>query len=609
MSKMRNIAAILGRTEAANIDNSPGVDIDDNIADSSVVSSILAGSTMAVYSSVDSLPGSPTAGSQAFVTGNQRLYTARNSAVGSGWYNVALINATPTLSLSASGTIALASDGTATTITMTAADSDNSNANLALTLESGGDLFKFAKVSQDSSVVTITPRSEDSANTLGSDGSATLTFKASDGISQATVQNTFTLAFSLPEPNWAGSVTEYLYNRATLSLGQSGTYNGQDLSFSFDGNYVISGHCNETTSGSESGAAYIVKKNGASWANEATLKASDPQASAQFGRGVALNEDGTYAAVGAWAHDTNAGASGAAHGKVYIFTRSGSTWSQQTSFVSQNDTAEFRFGWRVRLDATATRVFISSRYDSSNSGGYAEGAVYVYKRTGSSWAYEARLNASDGAAWHTFGYDIATNSAGDYLVATAPSLSSSAGAVYVFTRSGTTWTQQVKLTEPGGATSNNRFGASIDINNDASYMVIGADQAPYSGNNYGKIYVYTRSGTSWTNQAGFQPSSGATGGDYNGYHVRINDSGTHVATTAVRWTNTNFTGRAIIYKRTGSSWAQAKVLSGGNTGTGDYFGEGLAMDASGRYVAVGAPRDDTSQNNVGTVSIFTAPDA
>ena len=88
-----------------------------------------------------------------------------------------------------------------------------------------------------------------------------------------------------------------------------------------------------------------------------------------------------------------------------------------------------------------------------------------------------------------------------------------------------------------------------------------------------------------------------------------NDSGTHVATTAIRWTNTNFTGRAIIYKRTGSSWAQAKVLSGGNTGTGDYFGEGLAMDASGRYVAVGAPRDDTSQNNVGTVSIFTAPDA
>jgi len=308
-----------------------------------------------VYSTIDNLPTTGlTVGDQAYVTTTSRLYISN----GTGWYNVALINATPTLTLSQDGSIALATDGTPTVITMTATDSDNSNANLFLTLESGGDLFKFATVSQDSSVVTITPRTEDSATALGFDGSATLTFKASDGINQATVQNTFTLAFSLPEPNWAGSVTEYLYNRATLSLGQSGTYNGEDLSFSFDGNYLISGQNRESTSGSESGAAYIVKKNGASWANEATLKASDPQASAQFGRGVALNEDGTYAAVGAWAHDTNDGASGAAHGKVYIFTRSGSTWSQQTSFVSQNDTAEFRFGWRVRLDATATRVFI-----------------------------------------------------------------------------------------------------------------------------------------------------------------------------------------------------------------------------------------------------------
>lgn len=607
MTKARDFAMMVGRSEAINPTRVALLDGDAvTVADSAAVSSIVGNTGTAVYDSLGALPvAGLTAGQQAFVSANNRLYISN----GNGWYNVASVNATPTLATdAAAGTIAL-TPGTPLVVTLTATDSDNSDANLAITLESGGDLFKFATISQDSSVVTITPRTEDSASTLGSDGSATLTFKASDGIGVASVVNTFTLSFSLPEPNWAGSVTEYLYNRATLSLGQSGTYNGQDLSFSFDGNYVISGHCNETTSGSESGAAYIVKKNGASWANEATLKASDPQASAQFGRGVALNEDGTYAAVGAWAHDTNAGASGAAHGKVYIFTRSGSTWSQQTSFVSQNDTAEFRFGWRVRLDATATRVFISSRYDSSNSGGYAEGAVYVYKRTGSSWAYEARLNASDGAAWWTFGYDIATNSAGDYLVATAPNVGSAAGAAYVFTRSGTTWSQQVKLTEPGGATSNNRFGASIDINNDASYMVIGADQAPYSGNNYGKIYVYTRSGTSWTNQAGFQPSSGATGGDYNGYHVRINDSGTHVSTTAVRWTNTNFTGRAIIYKRTGSSWAQAKVLSGGNTGTGDYFGEGLAMDASGRYVAVGAPRDDTSQNNVGTVSIFTAPDA
>jgi len=106
---------------------------------------------------------------------------------------------------------------------MTATDSDNSNANLFLTLESGGDLFKFATVSQDSSVVTITPRSEDSATALGYDGSSTLTFKASDGINQATVQNTFTLAFS---------ITNSRFTSVLLQVDASSTDNQVDASTS-----------------------------------------------------------------------------------------------------------------------------------------------------------------------------------------------------------------------------------------------------------------------------------------------------------------------------------------------------------------------------------------
>ena len=137
---------------------------------SSVASAAGIGTT--VYNSVSALPSTGlTSGDQAFVesagaSGQSRLYISN----GSGWYNVALINATPRLTLSSEGTIALASDGTATTITMTALDSDNASANLTLSIESGGDLFKFATVSQDSSVVTITPRTEDSAVALGYDG-------------------------------------------------------------------------------------------------------------------------------------------------------------------------------------------------------------------------------------------------------------------------------------------------------------------------------------------------------------------------------------------------------------------------------------------------------
>lgn len=149
--------------------------------------------SMSVFSSVDSLPYTGiSAGDQALV--GQRLYVSN----GSGWYSVALINASPTLTLSPTGTIILSTDGsTSSTITVTTTDSDDNDANIILTIESDGDFFKMATVSQDSSIFTITPRSEDSATALGFDGTATLTFKASDGVAFATEAKQFNLTFSI----------------------------------------------------------------------------------------------------------------------------------------------------------------------------------------------------------------------------------------------------------------------------------------------------------------------------------------------------------------------------------------------------------------------------
>ena len=197
MTKARDFAMMVGRSEALNPDRVALLDGDAvSVTDSASINSIIGTAGVTVYDSLGLLPTSSlTAGQQAFVNSNNRLYISN----GSGWYNVAAINATPTLTLSSTGTIALTA-GSATTITMTAADSDGTTPELSL--ESGGDLFKFATVSRDSSVVTITPRTSDSANSLGFDGSATLTFKASDGIGVASVQNTFTLSFSTPDTNF-----------------------------------------------------------------------------------------------------------------------------------------------------------------------------------------------------------------------------------------------------------------------------------------------------------------------------------------------------------------------------------------------------------------------
>jgi hypothetical protein len=176
MTRVRDIANILGVTEAANPTNA-------------VLTSTADGSGgVTVYATKEDLPSSGlTSGDQAYVTANSRFYISN----GSGWYNVALINATPSLTIDPTGAIELSAEGATTTITLTATDSDNAVSGLTYSVESDGSFAGLATISQDSSVFTITPLSEDSATTA----SAVLTFKASDGISFGSGTRTFTLSF------------------------------------------------------------------------------------------------------------------------------------------------------------------------------------------------------------------------------------------------------------------------------------------------------------------------------------------------------------------------------------------------------------------------------
>ena len=150
--------------------------------------------SMQVFSSLDSLPTSSlSAGDQALV--GARLYISN----GSGWYNVALINATPTLTIDPTGAVALATDGsTPTVITLTGTDSDNADAGLIYSVESDGSFGGLATLSQDSSVFTITPLGADSATTV----SSTLTFKVSDGINFGSGTTTFSLTFIVDDINY-----------------------------------------------------------------------------------------------------------------------------------------------------------------------------------------------------------------------------------------------------------------------------------------------------------------------------------------------------------------------------------------------------------------------
>ena len=147
----------------------------------------VAGPTATVYATVNDLPGSATAGDQAFVSGTNRLYIWN----GSGWYNIALINTTPSIS-GASASYDLASDGTPTVVTITASDPEELPITYSIASDTSGNI---ATVTQNANVFTITP----STNTAGT---FSLTFRASDGVNIATAVSEFTLEFIVENSNY-----------------------------------------------------------------------------------------------------------------------------------------------------------------------------------------------------------------------------------------------------------------------------------------------------------------------------------------------------------------------------------------------------------------------
>ena len=507
MSRVRDITKFLEETRKTNTNLKALRPSTTSTIDSAAVLVMKNASGMSVFSTLDSLPvTSLTSGQQAYVTETSRIYVSN----GNGWYNVAVVNATPSLTLSSSGTIALTA-GSATTITMTATDSDNDDANLVLSLESGGDLFKFATISQDSSVVTITPRTQDSATALGSDGSATLTFKASDGINQATVQNTFTLSFG---PDWSGSVTEKKLTGSGLAA--------------YDG----------------------------------------------FGTSVALSGDGLYALVGSpFDDDTYSGS-----GSAFVFTNNGNNvWSQQvklagTSYATTNPPTSgyLYFGSCARLNSDGSRAAVSAyRANHSSTSGQDFGQIYVLTRSGTSWSKEATLDAPEAASYMT---RFDANQDMTYIV----SGSGSKDKVSVYTRSGTSWSHQQTFT--GGVSSSgvSQFGRNVGISEDTNYIIVGGSNDDYNSvANAGAAYIWKRSGSTWSQEAALYGSDRASN-DQMGYGVALNSDAT-IAVAGARYSGSSGDGAAYVFTRSGSTWTQVQKLTGEHGPTWSGGGAGYVL--------------------------------
>jgi hypothetical protein len=356
---------------------------------------------------------------------------------------------------------------------------------------------------------------------------------------------------------------------------------GRDVSI--NGEYVIIGAHQDDDNGADSGSAYVFKRDGTSWAQQAKLTASDGAAGDAFGWSNSIY--GEYAIVGAPDSDGN----GTSSGSVYVFKRSGTSWTQQTKLSLDETTAGDKYGFRVSLYGEYAAVGVPGDDDKGEN----SGSVNIFNRSGTSWSHQAKLTASDGAAGDRFGVSVSLY--GDYLIAGAhqdDDNGADSGSAYVFKRDGTSWAQQAKLTASDG-TAGDLFGYldSVSINGD--YALIGAYKDDDNGADSGSAYVFKRSGTSWAQQAKLTASDGAAE-DWFGFSVSINDNYAMVGGHQNDDDGTN-SGSVYVFSRDGSTWTEDQKLLASDGASYDIFGASLSMEAD--YVIIGAAGDNSGKGS------------
>ena len=377
--------------------------------------------------------------------------------------------------------------------------------------------------------------------------------------------------------------------KLVASDGATSDYFGYSVSLSSDGNTALVGARNKS---SGTGAAYVFTRSGSTWNQQAKLVASDPAADDAFGASVSISSDGSIALIGAYQEDpsniTNAGA-------TYVFTRTGSTWTQQQKLVASDAAGGDEFGWSVSISSDGSTALVGAHGNSS------KGAAYAFTRSGSTWTQQQKLTASDGVGGDYFGYSVSISSDGSTALVGARNKSSGTGAAYVFTRSGSTWVQQQKLIASDGATGDT-FGASVSLSSDGNTALIGAYYADPKGGASGAAYIFTRSGSTWTEQAKIFPADGATS-DYFGYSVSLSSDGNTALVGAYR--KSSYTGATYVFTRTGVSWTQQQKLTASDAATNDAFGASVSISSDGSIALIGAYQEDPSNiSNAGSCYIY-----
>jgi FG-GAP repeat len=289
------------------------------------------------------------------------------------------------------------------------------------------------------------------------------------------------------------------------------------------------------------GAAYVFRRSGTTWRQEAYIKPSNLDDYDAFGSSVALSADGSLLAVGATGESGNGSAPDnnalMSAGAAYVFAFDGSNWLQQSYIKPSVPVGMIQFGAAVALSGDGSHLAVGVARDATY------GEVYVFARNGSTWRQQLRYQSTD--ANTGFGSSVALARDGSLLTigAALDSVNAPGGAVFTFTRNDTTWSPRSTALKPIRAGGGDDFGHSMSLSADGNLLAVGAslengngkgvdgDPANAGTIDSGAVYLFMRNGTDWMQQTYVKACNTAPGARLGG-SVALSPDGMALATGA-----------------------------------------------------------------------------
>ena len=382
--------------------------------------------------------------------------------------------------------------------------------------------------------------------------------------------------------------------KLTANDGAANDHFGKAMASSGD-TLVISADEDDIGTNTNQGSVYVFMRNGVNWVFQQKLTANDGAAQDRFGNAVAL--DGDTLVVGAAMDDINGNTD---QGSAYIFTRNGTTWTFQQKLIAAG--IDGLPGDNLGASVSVSGQTVAVGASGENQG---RGAAYVFTRTGTTWSEQTKLFIGGSIPPISFGVAVALYGNGDRLLVGAPLDGNGQGAIYPYLRSGAAWFPRTKVI-PFNPVPGAHFGSAIGLAQDIYQVFVGApDETVETNPRQGAVYVYSSGAAELTASGYFTAIDGAAEDNF-GSAIAM---GNNIAVVGAPGDNIGAItdqGSAHVYNYLGGFWHWQRKLIASDGATSDGFGSAVAVSANA--VIVGSPGDVIGTNaGQGSAYVFASP--